>query len=176
MHACSVLSDTIKGDTLSKNQKGSLSLAYINAKGRSQGLGRFSDSPEARAATTLCLAEALSPEAPPRKASDGLPILRFARGRLGNNLVASVSTNFSDKASHPVNAPNHSRNVSRMTAQYSRVIDGTGDRTEQGLPATVLSTLPMTDGRAMLCYLIPAPGTARRGESSLGHYSLEISV
>ena len=73
-----LLSDTIKGDTLSKNRKESLGLAYINAKGRSQGLGRFSDSPEARAAMTLCLAEALSPEAPPRKASDELPILRFA--------------------------------------------------------------------------------------------------
>ena len=110
------MSDTIKGDTLSKNRKESLSLAYINAKGRSQGLGRFSDSPEAHAATTLHLAEALSPEASPRKASDGLPSLRFARGpareasdelpiprlargRLGNNLVASASTNFSNKTS-----------------------------------------------------------------------------
>ena len=110
------MSNTIKGDTLNKNRKASLGLAYINAKGRSQGLGRFSDSPEARVATTLCLAEALSPEAPPRKASDGLPILRFARGRLGNNLVASVSTDFSDKASRPVNAPNHSRNISRTSA------------------------------------------------------------
>ena len=88
-----------KRDTLSKNRKESLGLAYINAKGRSQGLGRFSDSPETRTTTTLRLAEALSPEAPPRKASDGLPILRFARGRLGNNLVASASTDFSDKTS-----------------------------------------------------------------------------
>ena len=167
-----LLSDTIKGDTLSKNRKESLGLAYINAKGRSQGLGRFSDSPEARAATTLRLAEALSP----RKASDGLPILRFARGRLGTNLIASVSTDFSDKASRPVNAPNHSRNVSRMTAQYHRVTDETGDRTEQGLPATVLSTAPITGARTAQCYLIPAPGTARRGESSLGHYSLGISI
>jgi len=124
----------------------------------------------------LRLVEALSPEAPPRKASDGLPILRFARGRLGNNLVASISTDFSDKASHLVNAPNHSCNVSRTSAQYRRVTDGMGDRTEQGLPATVLSIVPMTGGRTTLCYLIPAPGTARRGESSLGHYSLEISV
>ena len=168
--------DTIKGDTLSKNRKESLGLAYINAKGRSQGLSRFFDSPEARAATTLCLAEALSPEAPPRKASDGLPILRFARGRLGNNLVAFVSTDFSDKASCPVNAPNHSRNVSRTSAQYSGVADGTGDRTGQGLPATVLGTVPITDARTALCYLTPAPGTTRRGESSSGHYSLRISV
>ena len=70
---------------------------------------------------TLRLVEALSPrpscaEAPLRKASDGLPILRFAqgpvseasdevlilrlaRGRLSNNLVASTSTDFSDKTS-----------------------------------------------------------------------------
>ena len=170
------MSDTIKGDTLSKNRKESLGLAYINAKGRSQGLGRLSDSPEARAATTLHLAEALSPEALPRKASDGLPILRFARGRLGNNLVASVSTDFSDKTSRPINASNHSRNVSRTSAQHSRVADGMGDRTEQGLPATVLSTAPITGARTALCYLIPAPGTARRGESSLSHYSLRISV
>ena len=117
-----------------------------------------------------------SPEAPPHKASDGLPILRFTRGRLGNDLIASASTDFPDKASRPVNAPNHSCNVSRMMAQYRRVTDGTRDRTEQGLPATVLSTVPMTGGRTTLCYLIPAPGTARRGESSPSHYSLEISV
>ena len=170
------MSDTIKGDTLSKNRKESLGLAYINAKGRSQGLGRFSDSPEARAAMILRLAEALSPEAPPRKASDGLPILRFARGRLGNNLIASVSADFSDKASCPVNAPNHSRNISRTSAQHSRVANGMGDRTEQGLPAAVLSSAPITSARTALCYLIPAPGIARRGESSLGHYSLRISA
>ena len=79
---------------------------------RRKGLGRKANSPPRRGP----LAEALSPEAPPRKASDGLPILRFARGpthkasgevpilrlargRLGNNLVASVSTDFSDKTS-----------------------------------------------------------------------------
>ena len=69
-----------KRGTLSKNQKDRLNLANIKAKGQSQGLGRFSDSPEARVATTHRLAEAPSPrpsraEAPLRKASDGLPIL-----------------------------------------------------------------------------------------------------
>ena len=61
-------------------------------------------------------------EAPLHKASDGLPILRFARGptseasdevpilrlargRLGNNLVASVSTDFSDKTSRVQQLP-----------------------------------------------------------------------
>ena len=188
------LSDTIKRGTLSKNRKDCLDLTNIKAEGQPRGLGQFSDSPEARAAKasdekpTLHLAEAL-----PRKASDGLPILRFtrgpahkasdevpilrlARGRLGNNLVASISTDFSDKTSRPINTSNHSRNVSRTSAQHSRVADGTGDRTEQGLPAAVLSTAPITGTRTALCYLIPAPRTARRGESNPGHYSLGISV
>ena len=73
------------------------------------------------ASQRLRLTEAPSPrpsraKAPLRKASNGLPILRFARGpaseasdevpilrlargRLGNNLVASASTDFSDKTS-----------------------------------------------------------------------------
>ena len=55
-----LLSDTIKRGTLSKNQKDRLNLTNIKAKGQSQGLGRFSDSPEARIAMTLHLAEALS--------------------------------------------------------------------------------------------------------------------
>ena len=81
-----ILSDIIKRGTLSKNRKDCLDLAKIKAEGQRRGLGRFSDSPEARAAKasdekpTLWLAEAPSPEALPRKASDGLPILRFARG------------------------------------------------------------------------------------------------
>ena len=117
-----VVSDTRKRGTLSENRKNCLDLANIKAKGQPRGIGRFSNSPEARAAkpsdekTTLRLAEAPSPEALPREASDGLPILRFARGpahkasdetpilrlargRLGNNLVASVSIDFSDKTS-----------------------------------------------------------------------------
>ena len=61
-----LLSDTIKRGTLSKNRKDRLNLTNIKAKGQSQGLGRFSDLPEARVATTLCLAEALSPETTPR--------------------------------------------------------------------------------------------------------------
>ena len=58
--------DTIKRGILSKNRKYCLSLAKIKAKGQPRGLGRFSDSPEACA------------EAPPRKASDRIPILQFA--------------------------------------------------------------------------------------------------
>ena len=104
-----------------------------------KGLGQKANSPPRRGP----LAEALLPEAPPRKASDGLPILRFARGpthkaldevpilrlargRLGNNLVASVPTDFSEKTSCPINTSNHSRNVSRTSAQNSGVADETG--------------------------------------------------
>jgi len=51
------------------------------------------------------------------------------------------------------------------------------DRTGQGFPAAVLSTVPMTDARAALCCLTPtAPRTVRHGESSLGPCSLGISV
>ena len=126
-----LLLDTIKRGTLSKNQKDCLDLANIKAEGQPRGLGRFSDSPKARAAKasdekpTLRLAEAPSPEALPRKASDGLPILRFARGpahkasdevpilllargRLGSYPVTAASTG----TSRPTNATNHSRDVS----------------------------------------------------------------
>ena len=82
-----LLLDTTKRGTLSKNRKYCLSLAKIKAKGQPQGLGRFSDSPEAHAARprqilrftrgprhkasdelpTLCLARDPSPEAPPER-------------------------------------------------------------------------------------------------------------
>ena len=84
-----------------------------------------------------------SPEAPRHKASDEVPILRLARGptpqglgralsyrlargRLGINPVTAALTNFSDRTSHPTNASNHSRDVSRTAAQYSGVADETG--------------------------------------------------
>ena len=47
-----------------------------------------------------------------------------------------------------------------------RMTDGTGDRAQQGLPATVLITVPPADTRTVLCYLTPAPRTKRRGRSS----------
>ena len=52
-----------------------------------------------------------------------------------------------------------------------RATDGTGDRAQQGLPATVLPT----DTRTALCYLTPAPRTKRRGRSSPGPCSLSNS-
>ena len=57
-----------------------------------------------------------------------------------------------------------------------RVTDGTGDRAQQGLPATVLITVPPADTRTALCYLTPAPRTKRRGGSSPGPCSLGISM
>ena len=48
------------------------------------------------------------------------------------------------------------------------------DRTGQGLPAAVLSTVPMVDTCTALCCLTPAPRIAWRGESSPGPCSLRI--
>ena len=96
---------------------------------RPQPILRFTRGPRRTASDevpTLRLAEAPSPEAPRRKASDEVPILRLARGRLGNDPVTAASTGFSDKTSHPINASNHSRNISHASAQYNGVADGTG--------------------------------------------------
>ena len=90
---------------------------------------RFARGPRRTASDkvpTLCLAEASLPEAPRHKASDEVPILCLARGRLDNDPVTAASTGFSCKMSRPINASNLSRNVSRASAQYSGVADGTG--------------------------------------------------
>ena len=47
-----------------------------------------------------------------------------------------------------------------------RTTDGTGDRAQQGLPATVLITVPPADTRTALCYLTPVPRTKRHERSS----------
>ena len=57
-----------------------------------------------------------------------------------------------------------------------RTTDGTGDRAQRGLPATVLITVPPADTRTALCYLTPAPRTKWRGGSSPGPSSLGISM
>ena len=77
------VSDTTRRGTLSKNRKYCLSLAKI--KNQSQ---RTTTRSRQILQLAQCLrrglrrkAKALRPaEAPPRKASDGIPILRFARG------------------------------------------------------------------------------------------------
>ena len=75
---------------------------------------------------------------PAREASDEVPILRLARGRLGNNPVASASTDLPDRMSCPINATNHSRNISRTTARHSRAADEMGSR---------ISTIPSGTGQ-----------------------------
>ena len=137
-----LLSATTKRDTLSKNRKNCLDLVNIEAKRQPQGLGRFFDSPEAHAARPRTRYQlSASPEAPTRKASDEVlilrlargparkasdevPILRLSRGWLGINPVAAL-TDFSDRTSHPTEAFNHSHNVRRTTAQCSGVTDET---------------------------------------------------
>ena len=57
-----------------------------------------------------------------------------------------------------------------------RMTDGTGDRAQQGLPTTMLITVPPADTRTALCYLTPMPRTKRRGGSSSGPCSLRISM
>ena len=117
------LSDTIKRGTLSKNQKNCLDLVNIEAKRQPRDLDRFSDSPEAHAARPRTRYQlSASPEAPPHKASDEVPILRLARGRLGSHPITAASTGMS----HPTNAANHSRDVSRTTARHSGVTDEVG--------------------------------------------------
>ena len=58
---------------------------------------------------------------PARKASDEVPILRLAQGRLGSYPVTATTT----EMSRPTNATNHSRIVSRPTAQCGGVTDKT---------------------------------------------------
>ena len=136
------MSGTIKRGPLSKNRKNHLDLVNIEAKRQPPAnphLIRGPAGPPGPPRTISGLTRSglgpernheASNEVPilhlAHKASDALPILHLARGRLGNNLVASVSTDFSDKTSHPINASKHSRNVSRTSTQYSRVADGTG--------------------------------------------------
>ena len=89
------LSDTTRRGTPSKNRKYCLSLAKNQSQRtttRSRQILRFARGLRRglrRKAKALCPADALSSspsrrcpltEAPPRKASDGIPILRFAQG------------------------------------------------------------------------------------------------
>ena len=83
LEARGLLSDTTRRGTLSKNRKYCLSLAKTKARGQPRGLGKFSDSPKACAEASderPKLSAPPRPSRPPRKASDWLPILRFARG------------------------------------------------------------------------------------------------
>ena len=61
-----VASDTIKRGTLNENRKNCLALVNIKAKKQRRGLGRFSDSPEARAAQPLTRCRLSALPRPPR--------------------------------------------------------------------------------------------------------------
>ena len=75
-----------------------------------------------------------------------------------------------------INVPNYSRKTSAARGYSAgRATDGTGDRAQQGLPATVLITVLPTDTRTALCYLTPAPRTKRHGRSGPGPCSLSNS-
>ena len=111
--------------------------------------------------------------------------LRLARGWLGDNPIASTSTDFPDRMSRSTNATNHSRDVSRTMARHSGATDEMGvastpcrpGRDGAGVTGRCVGTVPTTDARAALCGLTPtAPRTVRRGESSPGTCSLRISV
>ena len=131
-----------------------------------------------REAKTLRPTEALSPRPSCRgPAPQGLgrdansPI----RPRLGSATTSSPPPRLAPltKRRVRINAPNYSRNVSRTLHSLGRTTDGTGDRAQQGLPATVLITVPPADTRTTLCHLTLVPRTKRRGRSSPCPYSLE---
>ena len=93
---------------------------------------------------------------PARKASNAVSILRLARDRLGNGPVAFASTDLPDRTSHPINATNHSRDISRTTARHSRAADEMGSR---------ISTIPSGTGqgrgyRPLCSILYPRPTPA----------------
>ena len=176
-----LLSDIIKRGTLSKNRKFCLDLINIEAKRQPRGLGRFSDSPETHAARPRTRYQlSASPEAPPER-----PQTRY---RFSASLEAG-------SAATPSPPPRPGRHVQLTqpttpatsaerwldTAEWSMRWEShrhhaARDRMGQGLPAAVLGTVPTTDTHTTLCYLTPAPRTARHGESCPGPYSLGINV
>ena len=136
---------------------------------RAKGLGRGTDFPSRPRPRAYSLGR--DADSPPR-----------SRPARQNNPVASASTNFSDKdvvsdrrvRPLPRYQPNDGSTQRRGRLNASHV-DATPSSTGQGLPGTVLSTVPTTGAHTALSYLTPAPET-RRAESHPGYYSLEISV
>ena len=176
------MSDTTRRGTLSKNRKYCLSLAKIKAKGQPRGLSRFSDSPKACAEASDRrgpLAEALSPRPPrrgpaPQYRDTNSPI----RPRLGSATTSSPPSRPTPLTKRHVQSIRPTTPATSAARWHStgRMTDGTGDQTQQGLPTTMLITVPPADTRTALCYLTPAPRTKRRGGSSPGPCSLGISM
>ena len=181
------LSDTTRRGTLSKNRKYCLSRAKIKAEGRPRGLDRFSDSPKACAEASDERPKPSAPprpsrrgplaEAPPRNALDGIPILRFARG-WARQTTSSPPSRPTPLTKRHVQLMRPTAPATSVAHRHSsgRTTDATGDRAQQGLPATMLITVPPADTRTALCYLTPAPRTKRHGGSSPGPCSLGISM
>ena len=116
-----------------------------------------------------------SPEAPRIK-----PQTKY---RFSNSLEAGSATT-SSPPSRPTSLTKRHVQLMRPTTPATsaarwrstgRVTDGTGDRAQQGLTATVLITVLPTDTRTALCYLTPALRTKWRGRSCPGPCSLSNS-
>jgi len=142
-------SNKYPGSTEAPHRKASdeVPILWLARGPTSQGLRRGTNSPTrprphaTRPRTRYRFSD--SSDAPHRKASDEVSILRLARGpaprglrrapsyrlargRLGIKPITTTLTDFSDETSHPTNTFNHSRDVSRTTARYSGVADETG--------------------------------------------------
>ena len=118
-------------------------------------------------------------------ASDETPILRLAQGRLGKTTPSPPPRPTSRTRRHvrlarstapTISAERRLDTAAWPTGRQSHRSRAARDRTGQGLPTTVLGTVPTIDACTALCYLTPAPETTRRAESSPGYYSLEVSV
>ena len=174
--------DTTRRGTLSKNQKYCLSLAKIKGKGQPRGLGRFSDLPETCAEASDKRPKLSTPPRPSRRgpALQGLgrdtnsPI----RPRLGSATTSSPPSRPTPLTKRHVQLMRPTTPATSALRWHStgRMIDGTRDRAQQGLPTTVLITVPPADTRTALCYLTPTPRTKWHGGSSLGPCSLGISM
>ena len=140
--------DTTRRGTLSKNRKYCLSLAKIKAKGQPRGLDRFSDSSKA---CTEASDERPKPSAPPRPSHRGPAPQGLGRDTNSSIRPRLCSATTSSPPSRPTPLTKRHVQLMRPTTPATlaarwrstgRVTDGTGDRAQQGLSATVLITVP----------------------------------
>ena len=132
-----------------------------------------------RKAKALRPVEALSPRPPrrgpaPQYQDTNSPI----RPRLGSATTSSPPsrpTPLTKCHVQPIRPTTLATSAARWHST-GRMTDGIGDRAQQGLPTTVLITVPPADTRTALCYLTPALRTKWHGGSSPGPCSLGISM
>ena len=120
------------------------------------------------------LAEALSPRPRPARPRTGYQFSDSPETGLGTSSPPSRQTPLTKRHVQLMRSTTPATSAARWRST-GRVTDGTGDRVQQELPATVLITVLPTDTRSVLCYLTPAPRTKRRGRSSPGPCSLSNS-